>query len=291
VRGEVQIFWLGQWKKTAPKYLGQSLVVINKPGGSGVIGWNELVSSNPDGYTLGIATPELILLPSYGQTKYSYVTALEPIIQISTLPYVMVVSADQPWKNIDEVVEYAKQHPGKLKFGHSGIGSMPHIIGETLKKVADIDIEQVPFQGGNETLTALLGGHIQIAFMNTLTPKEHIKNGTIKAIATPTEQRISDPDLAHIPTFKEQGMDIVFNSWYGVAAHKGLPPEVKKKLAEGFKAIISDPEFKSIMDRLGVEIQYLGPKETQDQWLADNIKLAKIIQETGILNLIKGQKN
>ncbi|MCC5466348.1 tripartite tricarboxylate transporter substrate binding protein [Pelosinus baikalensis] len=277
-------------EKVAPKYLGQSLVVLNKPGGAGANGWNELAGSSPDGYTLAIVTPELLLLPLYGETKYHYPTALEPIAQISTLPYVMIVSADQPWQNVQEVIEYAKQHPGKLKFGHSGIGSMPHIIGETFKKVADIDVEQVPFRSGNETLIALLGGNIDIAIMNTLTPREHIKTGTVKALAVPKQQRLSDPTLAHIPTFKEQGLAIVFDSWYGVAASKDLPPEIAARLAEGFNAMVSDPELKNNMDALGVELKYLGPKEFQNKWLEDNVKLTNIIQETGILNLIKEQK-
>ena len=278
-------------ERVAPKYLGQPLVVVNKPGGAGAIGWNELASSNPNGYTIGIVTPELLLLPLYGETRFHYPTALEPIAQISTLPYVMVVSADHPWQNVHELIEYAKKHPGKLKFGHSGIGSMPHIIGETLKKVADIDIEQVPFRSGNETLAALLGGHIDIAFMNTLTPRNYIKSGTIKALAVPTKQRLSDPVLTHIPTFEEQGLDIIFNSWYGVAAPKELPPEIAIKLAEGFNSMVSDPELKSDMDAIGVELEYLNSDDSKEKWRSDNDKLAKVLGETDILVQIKASKN
>lgn len=281
-------------EKVAPKYLGQPLVVLNKPGGAGAIGWNELVNSPPDGYTIGITTPELLLLPMYAQNDqegYRYSTALKPIAQISTLPYVMVVSADKQWQTIDELIKYAKEHPGKLKFGHSGIGSMPHIIGETLKQAANIDIEQVPFKSGNETLAALLGGHIDIAFMNTLTPRNHIINGTIRALAVPTNHRLSDPVLAHIPTFKEQGLDIEFNSWYGIATPKEISPNIAKKLAEGFKLMVSDPELKNDMDALGVEIEYLNSEESLDKWISDNKKLGNILRETGILEQIKRSKS
>jgi len=278
-------------EKVSVKYLGQALVVVNKPGGTGTAGWNELVSSSPDGYTVGMTVTDLILQPSYGSTKYYYLTALEPLVQISSSPSVMIVNADQPWQNVYELIEYAKQHPGQLKFGHAGIGSLPHIIGEDFGKVANIKIEQVPFRGSSEATAALLGKHIQIAFMNPISVKEQIKNGTVRALAVSSEKRLSDPALVGIPTFKEQGIDVVFSYWYGVAAPKGLSPEVKTKLAGGFKAMISDPEFRNNMDVLGVEVEYLGPKEAQEKWRDDNEKLTKIIQETGILDLIKGQKN
>jgi tripartite-type tricarboxylate transporter receptor subunit TctC len=278
-------------EKLSVKYLGQPLVVVNKPGGAGMIGWNDLVDSSPDGYTIGISSSELILLPLYGQTRYHYLTALEPIVQISNSPIVMLVKTDQPWQNVHEFIEYAKQHPGQLKFGHAGIGSLPHVAGEAFAKIADINIDQVPFSGASESTAALLGNHIQIAFMSSVSVKGQIKNGSLRALAVSSEHRLTDPDLTQISTFKEQGLDLVFNSRHGVAAPKGLPPDVKIKLAEGFKAMISDPEFKISMDSIGVEVEYLEPKEFKNQWLADNSKFSKIVQETGILDLIKGQKN
>ncbi|MCC5467336.1 tripartite tricarboxylate transporter substrate binding protein [Pelosinus baikalensis] len=276
-------------EKEAPKYFGQSLVIINKPGGAGAIGWNELVCSNPDGYTLGITGTDLLLLPLYGQTKYQYLTALDPIAQISYSPFVMLVQSDE-WQNIDELIEYAKEHPGQIKFGHGGLGSMAHVVGEAFAKSAGINIEQVAFNGTSEATVALLGRHVQIAIMPPISVREQIKSGTVRALAVSSEKRLTDPVLAHIPTFKEQGLDVVFNTRHGIAAPKELPPEVKTKLTEGFKALISDSEFKSSMDSLGVEIEYLGSKESQNKWLEDNVKLTKIVQETGILDRVKDQK-
>jgi len=276
-------------EKVAPQYLGQPIVVVNKVGGAGMIGWNELAGSSPDGYTLGITST--ILQPLYESSKYHYLTALTPLARISSLPNVMLISADQPWQNVHEVIEYVKQHPGQLKFGHSGVGSIAHVVGETFIQRADIDIRQVPFHGGSESIAALLGKHVEIIFAPSASAKEQIKIGTVRALAVSSEHRLTNPDLAQIPTFKEQGLDVVFGDRYGVAAPKGLPPEVEMKLAEGLKAMILNPEFKRNMDDLGLEIEYLGPKEAQDEWLADNVKFNKIIQETGILEKIKEQKN
>jgi tripartite-type tricarboxylate transporter receptor subunit TctC len=275
----------------APKYLGQPLVVVNKAGGAGTIGWNELVNTNPDGYTLGISAIDVLIQPLYGSTKYHYPSALDPIAQVASLPQILVIPAKQSYQDINTLINYAKQHPGKLKCGNPGIGSPSHILGETFAKSADITFEQVSFRGNSEVTVALLGSHIQIGFISPAIVKEQIRNGTLIALATTGEQRLTDPDLAQIPTFKELGLDVVLNNWCGVVAPKELPPEVKAKLEEGFKAMIADPEFKANVENLGLQVEYLNSEDSKDKWRSDGDKLAKTIQETGILEQIKAQKN
>ncbi len=277
-------------EKTATTNLGQPLIIINKPGGGGTIGWNELAGVAPDGYTIGISGVDLILQSLYGSTKYNYPTALEPIVQITSSPFVMVVQADQPWENVDELLGYARQHPGQIKIGNSGVGSVAHVLGEMLAHTTDTTLESVPFRGGSEALTALLGGHIQATFTSPATIKEHLKNGTLRVIAVPNNQRLTDPIFVNVPTFKEQGLDIVFNNWMGVAVPKEMPIEVKTKLADGLKAIILDPEFKNKLENIGLQVDYLPPQEAQQKWLDDSQRLSKIVQETGILNKFKEQK-
>ncbi|WP_110956329.1 tripartite tricarboxylate transporter substrate binding protein [Massilibacillus massiliensis] len=277
-------------EKMAPKYLGQPLIVVNKTGGAGTIGWNELVVANSDGYTLGASSTDVLIQPLYGTTKYHYPTALEPIAQVINLPFIMVVPAEQPWKSLEEIVQYAKQHPGQLKCGHAGIGSSSHIAGEMFAKFADITLEQVPFRGVNDAIVALLGNHTQIAFVNPSTVKEQIKNGTLRALAMTGEQRLVDSELAQIPTFKELGFDMELNIWYGVAAPKGLSPEVKSRLETGFREMIEDPEFKINIEKLGLQIEYLNSEDSLEKWSKDGEKLSKTIKETGILEQIKAQK-
>ncbi|HWR42227.1 tripartite tricarboxylate transporter substrate binding protein [Sporomusa sp.] len=277
-------------EKMVPKYLGQPLVVINKSGGAGAIGWNELAGANPDGYTIGIAGIEALLLPFYGSTKYDYPTALEPLAQVAAVPSVLAVQAGQPWQTLDALIEHAKKHPGQLKFAHGGVGSFPHVLGEMFAQATGITLEQVPFSGGGETVAALLGGHVQLVFVNPTLVKEHVKNGTIRILAVTGKQRLTDPVLAEVLTFQEQGLDITLTNWHGVAVPKEMPVEVKNKLAEGFKAIITDPEFIKNMNNAGLQVEYLDPKESQAKWLADSQKLAKTLQATGVLERIKAQK-
>ena len=277
-------------EKSASTHLGQPLVIINKPGGAGTLGWNELSGASPDGYTLGLTGVELILQPLYGPTKYHYPTALEPLVQISTQSIVMAIQADQPWENLNDLITHAKQHPGQIKFGHGGISTINHLTGETFAKAANINLEQVPFQSGAEVVASLLGNHIQVAFVTPASVKEHVKSGKLRVLAIGGDQRSPDPIFSNVPTFKEQGLGVIGNNWYGIAAPKGLPLEVKNKLESGFKKIINDPEFKRNLEQLGLQAAYLGSKESEKQWLSDGENLTKTVKETGILDLIKAQK-
>lgn len=278
-------------EKTAPQLLGQPLVVVNKPGGTGTIGWNEVVIAPPDGYTLTITGIETLLQPLYGSTKYDYPTALEPLAQIASAPLVMAIQAEQPWPDVESLIIYGRQHPEKLKFSHTGIGSIGHIAGEIFAQTAGIKFEQVPYLGGSDATVALLGGHVQAAFVSPAMIKEHIKNGTVRALAITGEQRLNDPVFAEVPTFKELGFDIPVSVWFGVAAPKELPREIKAQLAAGLQAMITDPEFKRNVENMGLQYDYLGPRESEKKWLADSQKLADFVQRTGVLELIKAQKN
>ncbi len=277
-------------EKNAIKYIGQPLAVVNKPGGGGAVGWNELAASNPDGYTIGITGVEIILHPLYGPTKYNYLTALEPIAQVSNASWVMVVRADQPWLEVEDLVQYVKDNPAQIKFGHGGVGSITHVIGEKFAQAAGIGIEPVPFRGGAEALVALLGGHVQVMFASPAVVKEHIKSGTIRALAVAGEKRVNDLAFKNVPTFKEKGLDVSYDIWLGIASPKELPQEVRNTLAKGFASIISDPEFIKNMESIGMPVEYLNPKDSVSQWQKDNIKLSETVKETGILDVIRAQK-
>lgn len=276
-------------EKTAPKHLGQPLAVVNVPGGAGTIGMNELAGSKTDGYTIGVVSIGAILQPLYGQTRYHYPTALDPLVKVTTTPHVVAVLSGK-WQNVSELVSYAKEHPKEIKFGHSGLGSGTHLVGEMFAREADISIVQVPFKGESESLAALLGGHVQFIVVAPSTVKEHMKNGTIKVLGVANEKRLTIPGFEALPTIKEQGVNVVLAAEHGIAAPKGIPAELKAKLTAGFKEMINDPVFKNNMEAIGMEAEYLGPEEYGAKWVEDNEKLTKIVKETGIVDLIVSQK-
>ncbi|WP_093797011.1 Bug family tripartite tricarboxylate transporter substrate binding protein [Sporomusa acidovorans] len=276
-------------EKTAIKYMDQPLIITNIPGGGGNIGWNELAGANPDGYTLGAVGTGTILQTLYGQTRYHYVTALDPIVQVADFPIVVAVRADQPWQNIGELIEFAKVHPGEIKFGHSGVGLAVHITGEMFAKEADISIVPVPFRGDSEGIAALLGGHIQLLF-GTAGIKEHITSGNVRVLAVASEKRSTIPELKDVPTLKEQGINVTFSIWQGIAAPKTLPTDVKIQLAEIFKKTVNDPEFKNLAEEMGMSVDYIGPQEFSEKWINEYTRLEKVLKETGIVDQIAEQK-
>lgn len=277
-------------EKVAQKHLGQPLIIANKPGGAGALGWNELAGANPDGYTLGITAGDMLLLPLYGSSKYDYITALQPLAQINSVPLLSVVQANQPWQSLNDLIQDAKAHPGKLKFANGGIGGFTHVLGESVAQAAGITIDQVPFAGGGEAASALLGGHVDLTFVNPMIIKEHIKAGTVRALAVTGDHRLDDPLLGQIPTFKEQGLEVSLNNWFGVAIPKEVPAELKNKLADSFKAMVTDPDFTANMNNLGLKVEYLGPQQSQDKWLANNQSLNLTLNASGVLEKIKAQK-
>ncbi|HWR07566.1 tripartite tricarboxylate transporter substrate binding protein [Sporomusa sp.] len=277
-------------EKIALNHLGQPLIIINKPGSAGALGWNELAGASPDGYTIGATSSEMVLLSLYGSGKYNYLTALTPLAQVTSLPMLLAVQADKPWRTLNDLIDYAKQHPGELKFGNAGVGSFAHVLGEMFSYDTGINTVQVPFSGGGEMTTALLGGHVQLIFVNPVSIKEHVKNGTVRILALTGEHRLNDSVFVQVPTFKEQGFDITLTNWHGVAVPKELPMDVKNKLEEKFKTIIMDPEFTKNMSNIGMPVEYLGSQDAQSKWQADSQKLQKTLQESGILEQIKAQR-
>jgi tripartite-type tricarboxylate transporter receptor subunit TctC len=271
------------------KYINQPMVINNIPGGGGTIGWNKLIEAT-DGYTIGYVGTSALLQPLYGQVKYHYPTALEPLVQVSEAPALMVVSADSPWNTLNDVSEYAKAHPGEVKFAHPGIGTALHIVGELFTKNAALDIAQVPFQGDSESIAALLGGHVQIVFTTLPSIIEPIRAGKVKVLAVSGEKRLTSSECNSVPTFTEQGLDIIYTTWHGIGVPKNMPKPIQQKLAKVFEGIANDPDFQNKMQTIGLEVKYLGQEEFMKKWSAEANRLAKITRETGVADKIAAQK-
>jgi tripartite-type tricarboxylate transporter receptor subunit TctC len=277
-------------EKVALRHLGQAIVVTNIPGGAATIGWNELAGAKPDGYTIGVIGMSSLLQPLYGETRYHYPTALEPFVQVISIPAIAVVRADQPWKDARDLLDYAQQHPGEIKYGHPGLGTGNHVAGEMVALSSGAHMAQVPFKGEADALAALLGGHIQLMFATPPSIKEHLKSGKVRVVGVATEQRLTDPVFSNVPTFKEQGVDVLLSFWYGFGAPKGIPEAEKSKLIAGLQAMVNDPEFKTNMEKSGMPVEYLGAQEFQQKWITDSGRLAKIVKDTGIAERIANQK-
>lgn len=277
-------------EKTAEKNLGQQIIVVNKPGSGATLGWNELVASNPNGYTVGVTSVSVNLQPIYSATKYHYPTAIDPLVQIATIPVLAVVRSDSPWQTISDVIAYAKEHPGVIKCAHPGVGTVVHVVDEMFVQETGINIGQVPFKGTTEAVSATLGGHVQLLFASPAEVKSLVENGDLRVLAVATEKRLSQPTFANVPTFKEQGLNISFSLWQGIGAPKGLPEDIKQKLVEGFSNIINDPVYKQQMENIGLTVEYLGPEESQNKWIKEKEYLTEFMEKSKFKEKIATQK-
>lgn len=277
-------------KKYASKHLGQDLLVVNKPGAGATIGWNEAVAAAPDGYTLAAVTSSMAIRPVYGDTKYNYATALEPIAWVSTIPQVLAVRADAPWKSIDELVKYARDNPGKFTYGHSGLGNSTHVAMETLALKAGVKWMQVPYNSGSQVLNALLGGQIDATVATPVEFQGQLAGNKIRVLAVFADKRFDAPLFRDVPTVAEKGWPVESLSWNGVAAPMNLPPAARKHLVDGFRAIAAEPEFIASAHAAGLSITYAGPDRFREKWKSDQERFLKDATETGILQLVKSQK-
>lgn len=274
-------------EKFVSQHLGQPVVVINSSGGAGTIGWNEVWHAKKDGYTLGMATNAALLHTLYRPKETHYFTVLDPLAQISANSMVIVINSKKPWRDIHDLIGYARENPKKVKYGNSGIGTAVHILSEELSRMAKIEIGYVPFRSGSESLAALLGNHIEFTVISPSVAKEHVKAGTLKAIAVTGEKRMKDPLFADVPTLKECGIELAFTNWFSVVAPKELPPKVKAKLEAALKAAIAEPEFKKYMENLGLEIEYLGCEDSRRKWCREIETYKKMLDDTGLLEVIR----
>lgn len=261
---------------TTQKYLGKAVIVVNRPGGGGTIGVTEVQQAKPDGYTLLSAITPLTILPHQVKTTFTY-KDFEPIINVVKDPGMFLVKSDSPWKTLSEFLDYAKKNPGMITVGNSGAGGGVHLIALAFEKAAGVKFNHIPFAGGGPSVTALLGGHINAVSVSPPEGIEHVKAGKLRIIALFAEKRFEL--FPEVPTVKEQGVDFTMGQWRGLAAPKGTPPDVIKKLHDAFKKGMEDPVFIKNAKDMVVNLSYLGPEEFGKLMAQDHEFYGKLVKE------------
>ncbi len=258
------------------KYLGKAVVVVNKAGGGGAVGFTEAAQSRPDGYTLVTAITPLTILPHQVKTAFTY-KDFEPIINVVEDPAMFQVRADSQWKTLREFLDYAKKNPGMITVGNSGAGGGVHLIALAFEKAVGVKFNHIPFAGGGPSVTALLGGHIHAVSVSPPEGIAHVKAGKLRIIALFSQKRMEAfPD---VPTVREQGVDFSMSQWRGLAAPKGTPPDVIQKLHDAFKQGMEDPAFVKNATDMTVQLAYVGPAEFGKLMAQDHERYAKLVEE------------
>jgi tripartite-type tricarboxylate transporter receptor subunit TctC len=258
------------------KHLGKAVVVVNKPGGAGAVGYTEVMQAQPDGYTLVTAVTPLTILPHQTKTAFTYQN-FEPIINVVQDPAMFQVQADSQWKTLAEFLGYAKKNPGMITVGNSGAGGGVHLIALAFEKAAGVKFNHIPFSGGGPSITALLGGHVHAVSCSPPEGIAHVKAGKLRIMALFSAKRMEA--FPSLPVVREQGVEFSMGQWRGLAAPKGTPPDVIKKLHDAFKQGMEDPAFVKNATDMTVQLAYVGPTEFGKIMAEDHERYAKLVQD------------
>ena len=253
---------------TAEKYLGTSITVENKTGGAGAIGHAAIKDAKPDGYTVGMITFELNSLPQQGLIDFTYAD-YDPLIRVNADAATLTVKADAPYNSVAEFVAYCKAHPGEVSIGNSAPGSVWHIGAGLLADSTGIDVKHIPFEGAAGAVTAVAGGHIQAVTVSLAEVKSQLDAGNVKVLGIMSEERPAG--YPNIKTFQEQGFNINYATWRGLALPKGVDPSIKAKLVDAFTKAENDPDFIKTANSLNLTLAYQNPDDF-GAFLKDNFE-------------------
>lgn len=260
--------------------LGTQIPVLNRPGASGEIAYTALSQARPDGYTISsLNTPGFLTMQTKGKLRFDP-AAICPLARIVEDPGTFVVQAGAPYKTLGDLVAYAKDNPGKISVGTTGVGTDEHLAMLQLEQAAGIDLTAVPFGGANEAKTALLGGHVSMIGLNVAeyTTSDH---NALRALAQFADQRSTlAPDL---PTAKEEGFDVMMSSERGLAARCDVPEADRARMAQAIEAALAKPEFQEKARQQQLPLSYLSGSD----WSAS--MPARLDRFRQILSLVKEQ--
>lgn len=261
--------------------LRQQVVVDNRAGASGMIGADIVAKSQPDGYTLLVSGASLSNINNlYPKASLNVAKDLEPIAWIATTPYIFVIHPSLPANSMSEFIAYAKARPGKLNFAGSTPGTVQHLSGELLKRMAGFDMLYVPYKGTGALMPDLLSGRLQAAIDNVLIMVPHIKSGALRGLGVTSAKRSAViPDL---PTIAEAVPGFEAIGWFGVFAAARTPQQIVKKLNAELVAIMKEPEMRERLLTQGAEPVF-GPPDILRNQLAREMEVwGKLIREAGL---------
>lgn len=242
----------------AKDHLKQPVVVVNKVGGTGAVGHTAGATAKADGYTVTMMTVESILLSKIGTADVTY-KDFDPLMQITFWPAGVQVRQEASWKTLQEFVADAKKNPEKYSSATIGPGGIWTMATEGLEQKAGIRLKKIPFDGAGPGITALLGGHVDIATGGLAEAWPNVQAGKLRSLGVMSEKRVQF--FKDVPTLREQGYDVVVGAWLGLGVPKGTPVPTRKILVDAFQKSINTPQFKEILEKRSYEFRFLGPED------------------------------
>ena len=263
----------------AKKYLGQPIIIENKPGGGATVGPTLLLTKPPDGYTIGLITSGVTIAYHMGKLRFNPNDEVTHIMRWGGYLFGIMVHADARWKTIQEFIQYSRENPQQVTYTSVGVGTSPHLAMEELAMAAgNVQWIHVPSKGGSEASTALLGGHVDASSGSS--GLQLVDAGKFRLLATYTEHR--SERYPQVPTLKELGYNVVSYSPLGIIGPKGIPKEINAKLHDVFKKAMEDTEFQAIMKKFDMSLLYLNPEDYENFFRKDSEQIGKLVQKLGL---------
>ena len=234
--------------------LGQPFVVENRGGAGGNIGTEGAARMKGDGYNLlmGSISPNAVNVHLYSRLGFDPIKDFAPIVYVSSVPNILVVPANSPFKTVKDVVDFARANPGKLNYASGGVGSSQHLAAVQFMQVAKVDLVHVPYKGTAPAEADLVAGHVSL-MLDTTTCLPFIAGGKMRALAVASKKR--NPALPNVPTFDEVGLPGIYaSSWYGLMAPAGTPRPIVDKLNAEANAVLKSPDIQRRMADFGAEV-------------------------------------
>jgi tripartite-type tricarboxylate transporter receptor subunit TctC len=264
------------------KELGQTVIVDNRAGAGGNIGAALAAKSPADGYTLlmGTVGTHAINQSLYRKLPFDPVKDFAPLTRVAMVPNLLVANPAKPFKNVKELIAYARANPGRVNFGSSGSGSSIHLSGELFNTLAKVDMVHVPYKGSAPAVTDLVGGQIDIMFDNMPSAIQHVRNGRLRALAVTTAKR--SPELPDVPTIAEAGVPgYEATSWFGMLAPAGTPAPIVARLHGALVKVLAQPEVKKKLAEQGAEACSEKPEQFAAFIRSETAKWSKVVKDSG----------
>lgn len=260
------------------RHLGANIIVVNRPGAGGTIGYRHVAGQKPDGYALVWNSNSISTTFHSGALGFNY-EAFEPVARVLVETPVLAVRADARWQTLAEMIEEAKARPKVLSIANSGTGSHTHISSVAMFKAAGVEVVDVPF-GAAQVVTSLLGGQVDAAMQLPAALAEHVKAGKMRLLAALVSER--DPAFPLVPTARESGFDVSLEAWRGIAAPKGTPAPVIAALEAAIRKTVESPEFIAGCERLAARPAFMPAAGFGRLIAAEDAELARLMQLIGL---------
>ena len=260
------------------RHLAQRVLVVNRPGAGGAIGYKYVAAQKPDGYSLVWNSNSISTTFHSGQLNFDY-QAFDAVARVLSESVVVAVRTDAPWRTLNDLVAEAKAKPKEISVGHSGIGSHTHISLAALVRAAGVEVNEVPFAAA-QVVPSLVGGHVNAVVQFPGALAAPMKQGQVRLLATLTQSR--DPAWPDVPTARELGFEVALDAWRGIAVPRGTPRQVIAQLEGAIRRSVESSEFLKGSENLGVRPAFLPAEEFSALVAKEDAELSRLMQTIGL---------